>query len=56
MPAKEKKRSAIQMTLFQLADHPVVEKLRGLDLGKLPPEAALELLHQLQREASEHAN
>lgn len=51
LPPREKKRSPIQMTLFQLAEHPVVERLKQVSLEELDPEQALQLLQQLKTDA-----
>ena len=50
MPAKQSKRAAIQMTLFQLADHPVVDRLRKLTLDAMEPDAAIKLLIELKQQ------
>jgi DNA mismatch repair protein MutS len=43
-----------QMSLFQSsADHPVVERLRQMDVNRLTPIDALNLLVELKREAGE---
>jgi DNA mismatch repair protein MutS len=48
--AKKKRKGDLQMTLFAPYDHPVVEKLRELDVNQLTPLAALQLLGEMQRE------
>jgi DNA mismatch repair protein MutS len=40
----------LQLTLFAAEPHPLIEKLRGLDLDHLSPMAALELLNRWQAE------
>jgi DNA mismatch repair protein MutS len=40
----------LQLTLFAAEQHPIVDKLRSLDLNSLPPLAALQLLHDWQAE------
>ncbi|MFZ5585687.1 MAG: DNA mismatch repair protein MutS [Thermodesulfobacteriota bacterium] len=40
-----------QLDLFAAAEHPVLRRLRDLDLGRLTPLMALNLLDELQREA-----
>ncbi len=50
-PPPKTKKSHIQLTLFQMDSHPLVEKLRNLDLNALTPIAALQLLAQWQDEA-----
>jgi DNA mismatch repair protein MutS len=41
-----------QLALFATLPHPVVEKLRGVDLDNLTPLKALQLLAELQRDAN----
>lgn len=43
-------RPAEQLALFASAPHPVVERLRGVDVDNLTPLGALQLLAELQRE------
>ncbi len=50
MPPREKRNSAIQMTLFQVADHPVIDRLRKLDIEALTPDQALSLLQGLKKD------
>lgn len=50
--AKRKRGGDIQLTLFAPYDHPVVEKLRQIDVNQLTPLAALQMLEQLQAEAN----
>jgi DNA mismatch repair protein MutS len=45
---KSRRIGDLQLTLFAAEPHPVVEKLRGLDLNAISPMAALQLLNQLQ--------
>jgi DNA mismatch repair protein MutS len=52
MPSREKKQTPIQMTLFQMADHPVVERLRKLSLDNIEAGDALQLLRELHSEAN----
>ena len=40
----------VQLTLFEAAEHPIVGKLRELDLDDLSPRQALDMLAKLQRE------
>lgn len=47
---KKRRRGDIQLTLFAPYDHPIIEKLRALDLNQLTPLAAMQLLHQWQQE------
>lgn len=50
-PPKRKADSPIQLTLFEFGTHPVVEKLRELDIHSTTPLEALRLLEQWQKEA-----
>ncbi len=50
-PPRRKEKSAIQLTLFDFGEHPVVETIRSLDVGSTTPVQALQILEQLQREA-----
>jgi len=43
-------RPVEQLTLFTSAPHPVVERLRGVDVNNLTPLGALQLLEEMQRE------
>jgi DNA mismatch repair protein MutS len=43
-------RPAEQLALFPSAPHPVVERLRGVNVDNLTPLGALQLLAELQRE------
>jgi hypothetical protein len=43
--------AAEQLALFASAPHPVVERLRGVDVDNLTPLAALQLLAELRRDA-----
>ena len=40
----------LQLTLFAVEPHPIIEKLRTLDVNGLAPLAALQLLHEWQAE------
>jgi DNA mismatch repair protein MutS len=40
---------SLQMTLFQYADHPLLDQLRQLNLDQLSPLEALQLLHEWQQ-------
>ncbi len=46
-----KKGNSIQLSLFELPEHPVVEELREIDIDNLTPVKALLLLEQLKRKA-----
>jgi DNA mismatch repair protein MutS len=50
--SREAARAAEQLPLFASLPHPVVEKLRGVDLDNLTPLKALQLLADLQRDAN----
>ena len=50
-PPRRKEKSAIQLTLFDFGEHPVLETIRELDVGSTTPMQALQILEQLQREA-----
>jgi DNA mismatch repair protein MutS len=52
MEAKRKKqrRGDIQLTLFAPYDHPVIDKIRQVNLDEMTPLAALQLIQQWQRE------
>lgn len=41
---------ALQMTLFETADHPLLEKIRGTDLNSLTPLEVQQLVHQWQEQ------
>ncbi len=49
VPARSTRPSARQqLTLFQVEQHPVLDAIRGLDLDRMTPLAALEKLHALR--------
>jgi DNA mismatch repair protein MutS len=50
-PPKRKKDAPVQLTLFEFGTHPVIEKLRELDVQSTTPLEALQLLQQWQTEA-----
>ena len=50
-PAEPAAGSAIQLNLFESLPHPVVERLRALDINELTPVQALRLLDDLIKEA-----
>ncbi|RMF42418.1 MAG: DNA mismatch repair protein MutS [Planctomycetota bacterium] len=52
-PPRRPKGAPIQLTLFEFADHPVVEKLRELNIVEMTPLQALQLLEQWQTEVQE---
>jgi DNA mismatch repair protein MutS len=49
-PQRKQQIPSQQLSLFGERPHPVVTKLKGLDLNKLTPLEALNLLHSLQNE------
>ena len=51
--AREPTRAVEQLPLFASLPHPVVNKLRGVDLDNLTPLKALQLLADLQRDAND---
>lgn len=46
-------KSNMQMTLFEVADHPLVKEIRKLDANQISPMQALEMLHQWKTDLSE---
>ncbi len=50
-PPQRKSDTPIQLTLFEFGTHPVVEKIRDLDIHSTTPLQALQLLEQLKQEA-----
>lgn len=49
-PPRRASGSPIQLTLFEVADHPLLDKLRELDVSATAPMQALQLLEQWQQE------
>ena len=49
-PPRRAPKTPIQLTLFDFGEHPVVDKLRELDLANLDPATALEVLKNLKFE------
>lgn len=49
-PPRRSPDTPIQLTLFEVADHPVMDKLRELDVTATAPMEALQLLEQWQQE------
>ena len=47
--AAERPKGPLQLSLFELPEHPAVEELRGIDIENLTPVKALLLLEQLKR-------
>lgn len=50
-PPRRKPNSPIQLTLFDFGEHPVVDKIRAIDISATTPLRALQLLEELQLEA-----
>jgi DNA mismatch repair protein MutS len=48
--SRRRRAGDLQLTLFAPCEHPVVERLRGLDLNGTTPLAALQMLQEWQRE------
>ncbi|MEM7477971.1 MAG: DNA mismatch repair protein MutS [Planctomycetota bacterium] len=51
-PPRRNEDSPIQLTLFDFADHPIIEKIRGVDVSQMTPIQALQLLEQWQAEVA----
>lgn len=51
-PPRRKEDSPIQLTLFDFGDHPIIEKLREIDISGMTPLQALQLLENWQTEIS----
>lgn len=49
-PPPRKKDGPIQLTLFEWTEHPLLDKIRRVDLGRLPALEALHLIQDWQRE------
>jgi DNA mismatch repair protein MutS len=49
-PPPKVKKAQLQLTLFQVEGHPLLDKLRGLELDSLTPIEALQTLARWQRE------
>lgn len=49
-PPPRKKDGPIQLTLFEWTEHPLLDKIRRVDLGRLPALDALHLIENWQRE------
>ncbi|HND54489.1 MAG TPA: DNA mismatch repair protein MutS, partial [Pirellulaceae bacterium] len=49
----KKKRGGVQLTLFAPYDHPLLAKIRAVDVNALTPIQALQLIQQWQREVDE---
>lgn len=51
--AAKKKHSDLQLTLFEFADHPLLEKIRRIDTNHLTPIEALQMLGDMQAEVDD---
>ena len=51
--AQSKGQSNMQMTLFEVADHPLVKEIRKLDANQISPMQALEMLQQWKTDLQE---
>ncbi len=49
-PPRRAPKSPIQLTLFDFGEHPIVEKIRDLDVESVDPQRALELVKQWHEE------
>ncbi len=49
-PPRRKPNAPVQLTLFDYGEHPVVDKLRTVDIASTTPIQALQLLEEFQRE------
>ncbi|MCA9126036.1 MAG: DNA mismatch repair protein MutS [Planctomycetales bacterium] len=49
-PPRRREGAPIQLTLFEFEEHPLIEKIRRIDVAGTTPIAALQLLEQWQRE------
>jgi DNA mismatch repair protein MutS len=49
-PPRRKANAPIQLTLFEFAQHPVLDQLKGMNVGATTPMEALRLLETWQRE------
>jgi DNA mismatch repair protein MutS len=46
----KRRRGDLQMTLFAPYDHPLIEKIRGVDVNAITPLQALQLVQQWKQE------
>ncbi|MCR9291930.1 MAG: DNA mismatch repair protein MutS [bacterium] len=49
-PPRRKQDSPIQLTLFEFSDHPLIEKIKSVEISGMTPLQALQLLEQWQTE------
>lgn len=54
-PPRRKADSPIQLTLFEMGHHPLIDKLRELEVSSMTPLQALQLLEQWQQELARDA-
>jgi DNA mismatch repair protein MutS len=54
--AKSRSKGQWQMTLFEIADHPLLEKIRQLDANHVTPMKALELLQQWKQDIDQNGS
>ena len=52
LSSSQERRSSggMQMTLFEIADHPLIDKIKKLDANQVTPLKALELLHEWKQD------
>jgi DNA mismatch repair protein MutS len=50
-PPRRRENAPIQLTLFELTDHPIIDKLKALDVENTAADEALQLLKQWRNEA-----
>ena len=46
---------SLQVTLFETADHPLLETIRGTDLNRLTPLEVQQLVHEWQEQLDVHS-
>ena len=51
--ARSKQDTNLQMTLFEVADHPLIKEIRKLDANRISPMQALEMLQQWKSDLDE---
>ncbi len=54
-PPRRKADSPIQLTLFEMGHHPLIDRLRELDISGITPLQALQLIEQWQQELAREA-
>ena len=55
-PPRRREDAPIQLTLFDVGEHPIIEKLRELSVAEMTPIQALQLLEQWQAEVSKNGS